>query len=382
MSMELPDWLRGFLLLGRDGAGNIIPIVVDAAGQINVLLRGEDALGTVRTVRVDNVGQLYAILRGAGGNDVSVDAAGNLAAILKGIDGLGNLRTLLVDGSGQAIMVPRGNSGNYLDVDASGYLTAILKGLYGGALHTIAVDVNGRIEAFTMDAEDQWGQILKVGSSELAARLGSLRTLDWRGQTLYLCDFAHGIPTGYFTGSGLGYGYALDPTYWQTAGYALKLIAGSTINHNSSWALTVGRPPALSVGVECEWSYWAGGVEYHTLTVVDTATTRYQFGIGVDITNQKLIYYNDAGAWIQFANCVTVALANSYNRIKVVGDLVTGHYKRGLFNGVEYDMSAYLMKTAAPVSIGFVTTTFYFQGRNAVNDWCWLDNFIFTVNEP
>jgi len=382
VSIELPDWLRGTLLLGRDGAGNIIPILIDAAGQINVLLRGVDALGNVRTVRVDGVGQLYAILRGAGGNDVSVDAAGNLAAILKGIDGLGNLRTLLVDASGQAIMVPRGASGNYLDVDAFGYLTAVLKGIYGGVLHTISVDANGRIDAFLMDGADQWGQTLRIGNAELAARTSNLRTYDWRGSSLYSCDFGNGLPAAYILWSGLGGSVSLDPVYWRTAGYSLKLVGGSTLLGYADWWIRIGAPPSSRLGLQVEFAVDPDCLEFGIALTRDWGAFTRTGGLTLDMATNHLEYTDAAYTHTHFADKTLVAGPRIFHKMKLVFDFATCKYVRGLFDGTEYDMSGYTGYSVGAVGADDVSAQMWIISRGGMNDTAYVDNFTVTTNEP
>lgn len=382
MSIELPDWIRGTLLLGRDGAGNIIPILVDAAGQINVLLRGADALGNVRTVRVDNVGQLYAILRGAGGNDVSVDGAGNLAAILKGIDGLGNLRTLLVDAAGQAIMVPRGSSGNYLDVDASGYLTAVLKGLYGGALNTIAVDANGRIEAFGMDAEDQWGKTLSTGNSESAARMGSLRTWDWRGQTVYMCDFRHGIPAASQMLSGAGASIALSVDYSMTSGYSVKMIGGSNANRYACLWFKLATNPSTRWGMEVMFATLPTVEAFGIRLILDWGATRKVFGVRAFTSGNQLQYWNNTGTWTNFFGPGFSNEAEAFKRLKFVADFNTGKYVRCLYDCYSIDMTALSGQAPALVGLDYMIAEIGSYSRNTFNDVAYLDSFVVTVNEP
>jgi len=168
--MELPDWLRGIVLLGRDGAEYRV-VGVDADGYLGVILQAaaevtipgdvnvtqDDSVremqgadgATLRTVVVDANGQIIMVPRGVSGSYMAVDAngylgailkakyagetstvqsdaAGNLIAIIKGLDGATS-RNVAVDANGQIIMVPRGSTGNYMAVDANGYMGAILK---------------------------------------------------------------------------------------------------------------------------------------------------------------------------------------------------------------------------------------------------------------
>jgi len=380
--IELPDWVRGTLLLGSGPGGVIVPILVDATGQINVLTRGVDALGTVRTVRVDNVGQLYAILRGAGGNDVAVDAVGNLAAILKGIDGLGNLHTIFVDAAGQVVMVPRGNTGNYMAIDASGFMTAVLKGEYSGALHTIAVDANGRIEAFLMDGADQWGKTLRIGNAELAARLNLLRTYDWRGDNLYEWDMSNGAPSGTLSLSGLGASGGNDPAYWRTGGYSYRLTGGSNASQLANWEFIQANPPSPRIGVQQAFSVTASGTFYRCLITIDYLTNRRIFGIQLDTTAKQLAYWNNVGAWVNFQAVDFVAVPAMFYHMKLVVDASTGKYMRALYDNAEFDMSTLVCQTQPTGSWPYIDINFQMISRAGFNDSAYLDSFVITTNEP
>jgi hypothetical protein len=470
MSIELPDWLRGTLLLGQTAGGAIVPVLIDASGQINILVRGVDAGGTVRTVRVDNVGQLYAILRGAGGNDVAVDGAGNLAAILKGIDGLGNLRTLLVDASGQAIMVPRGNSGNYLLVDASGfmttvlkglgadaalhtvmtdnagqiimvprgstgnyllvdasgfmttvlkglgadaalhtvmtdnagqiimvprgntgnymavdvngYLTAVLKGAFGGALNTIAVDASGRIEAFLIDSEDQWGMTVRTGNAGAAAKMGSMQNWDYRGQVYYQTAFENGAKPWLKYPAGTGSEIVIDPSMWLSGGYALKMTAGSDGTHNAYIEALIQRPPTGYTGCEIVWSK-AGTTGYVLLElrlyiggVIYWARLRYS---NVD---NRMEYWTSMGAWAFWGNPYFVSSQESFNRMKLVVDVVNHNYVRAMWGQTQQDMAGVPLYTPGGGFLNAMYVHIENTGRNASNDVVYLDRVILTAGEP
>ena len=470
MSIQLPDWMRGSVIFAKDPSGNLIPLLVDASGQLNILIRGTDSGGTVRTVRVDTAGQLYAILRGAGGNDVSVDASGNLSAILKGekpdtslgnvaVDASGRiimvpygtttvagtatvtqaekdreiqgadgatLRTIAVDSSGQIIMVPRGQSGNYMSVDASGYLsailkglgadlalhtvsvdnagqivmvprgasgnymsvdangfmTAILKGIQDGTLTTIAVDASGRIQAFALDGEDQWGKTLKTGNSELAARLSPLRTYDWRGNTLYQCDFSKGIPTGYTTVVGTGAVAELDPTYWRTGGYSLKLTGASSDGGFAYYEMDQANPPARYIGLQVEFSNYPDGTRFAVTLEADYLGSLQKFGLAFDFVNDQLEYRNASLAWTDFYPHTFVHRADLFYRMKFVVDVQTGKYVRALFLNHEIDMSAYSGQTLASLYLPYIKAGFGMYSRVGYNDPAWLDNYVVTTNEP
>lgn len=426
MPTELPDFVRGILLLGQDAAGDPVAVIVDANGQIQVLLRGQDGSGDPQTVKVDSDGQLFTILRGAAGVDVSVDAAGFLSAILKGIDGTATLRTVATDASGQIIMVPRGQAGNYMAVDASGflsailkgtdggsvvrdvavdtsgqmimvprgssgnymlvdsdgYLTAVLKGVQGSTLTTISVDANGRLEAFALDAEDQWGDTLKTGNSELAARLGSPVAYDWRGQVLTYNTFENGRENLYPILYGAGASVAIDVDYALTGGYCLKMLGGSDGTMKATVQGIVGRNPSSRIGVTVAFSPVLNPDYFTVFLRVRDQSTRYIGGLKYDPGGYDLYYYDENAAWQRIGAYYHVPYPYAYSFMKLVIDIDTGDYVRALFQGSEVDLSAYALDTDASGYNDSVEVLIEVVSTSGNNHGFRFDHYVITVNEP
>jgi len=99
---------------------------------------------------------------------VLLDTDGNLNVLMRGEDGLGALHTVAVDVDGQIIMVPRGSTGNYMNVDASGFLTTILKGIDGATLRTLAVDGSGNLIALVKGTD---GVALRTLATDAAGQM-------------------------------------------------------------------------------------------------------------------------------------------------------------------------------------------------------------------
>jgi len=378
---DFPDFTRAILLMARDPSGDLIPILVDANGNLYALFKGETALGALHNIRIDTDGQLVIVPRGESGNYMDVDVNGFLTAVLKGAEGGGALHTIMVDASGQLVTVPRGASGNYMDVDVNGYLTAVLKGELDGSLYTASVDASGRLQAFILDSESQWGDVLKVGNSELAARLGGIKTWDWRGQVLFQNDFSKGMGNVLRYPSGTGSSITFDPSYWQTGGYALKLVAGSDSDHDAALEFLVESPPSLRIGLEVAWSYvlnfqylwiqlrrYVGGVIYY-------ADWRY------DGVNYRLEMRHPTGSWVQYGNPYFLAGPEQFHRMKVVADFDAKTYVRALDADHEWTLSQYDLYH---VGTGFLSTIYCrvdWIGRPGYNDVGYLDSVIVTVGE-
>jgi len=379
---DYPDFTSAVTLLGVDADGDPVLVLVDSAGNLSALLRGEDAAETVRTVKVDDTGQLYAVLRGADDVDVAVDAEGYLTTLAKGIDGASDLHTLAVDASGQLVMVPRGQSGNYMAIDANGYMTAVLKGVRDSVLTTIGVDADGRIEAFGLDAEDQWGSVLKTGNSELAARLGSPVAWDWRGNVLYAQDFGRGYGPVISQTSGTGGAIALGVEYPGESGYALKLTAGSTASHYARIQLSTGANPATRVGAAFRFTI-STNTEYIQIQLVRQKGAESPWAYGrIDVANEQLQVYASPGGWTDVQAVDVNLSAFCYGWLKLVIDQESGKYERILYNDVEVDVSAYSYPTTTTSVVGALFAEFQNTGRSGNNDVVYLDQVILTVNEP
>ena len=337
-AIDLPDFMRAYLLLGKTATDELVPVLIDAAGQMNILVRGVDDEETVRTIKVDDAGQLYAIMRGAGDVDVEVDSEGNLSAVLKGL----------------------GDTG----------------------LTPLAVDTKGRIEAFGLDAEDQWGQVLKTGNSDLAARLGSPVTWDWRGSLLYSHDFSRGRGPIVATTDGTGGAVALGPEYAGFGGYALKMTSGSDSDAYARAQLSVGANPSPRVGVAYRLSIDGAGDNIEVMVErMQGAGSPWAFA-RIDIINEVVQVLDDTSTWRTLGTIAINLTATCYSWLKVVINQATGYYERVMYNEQEYDASAWEYPVISPDNNGTLLSQLTWFGRVGHNDVLYLDQVILTVNEP
>jgi len=422
---DLPDWTRGYLLIGQDADGDPVVLLVDSDGQLQVLLRGEDADGDPQTVQVDSDGQLYTVLRGADDVDVSVDADGFLTVVLKGItagaalktllvdddgraimvprgesgaymlvdeDGYlttvlkgatsgAALKTLLVDDDGRAIMVPRGESGAYMLVDEDGYLTAVLKGQSGGALTTITVDSNGRIQAYLVDAEDQWGKTIVTGNAGQAAKQGSLQNWDYRGQPYYQTTFDKGAAPWLKYPEGAGSAITIDPTMWLSGGYSLKMVAGSDGDHKAYVDALIQRPPSGRTGCEIVWSK-DGTTAYVTIELrLYTGGRVYSARLRYSNVNDRMEYYTSGGAWAAYGNPYFMSIKESFNRMKLVVDVEAHNYSRLMWAQTEQSMAGVPIRDIGGGYLNAMYVRIEHEGRDGNNDVIYLDRVILTAGE-
>lgn len=337
-AQDYPDFTNVVLLSGVDGDGYQVAVLLDESGQMYTVLRGVDALGNPQSVKVDVDGQLYTVLQGA--------------------------------------------SGVAVGVDANGFLTTVLKGIRDGTLTTISVDGAGRIEAFVVDSESQWGDVLKVGNADLAARLGSLQTWDWRGSTLFSTNFDKG--NGFLIENPVGTGslVAIDPTYWVTGGYSLKMLGGSDGSRTTYVAGTIGHPPSARIGFQVAYSI-IGDPETITLEVKRWKSGKtYYARLRHNQDNYDLEYQNSGGAYVKLRDAFTPTEDNAFSYFKVVCDMDMLTYTRALYSGYEDDLTAQSLLQSGTGYYDAIVFTLTVVSRSGQNDGIYLDHILITANEP
>jgi len=283
--------------------------------------------------------------------------------LLLGVDGSGNQVGVLLDGSGN--------------------LNAILKGQGSTGLQTLAVDENGRLETFILDAQSQWGNVLRIGNAELATRLGSAKSWDWRGDQYFYTDFSSGVGNIMKYPAGTGSSIVVSPDYCVNGGYSLKMTAGSD---GDEWAYIfthVDHSPSLMMGLEVHFS---GNLYFEHFYI---QLTRYLAG---KIWNAALMVEpngfpdmfikNAAGVWTDVGDNVMGVNTEMFNHMKVVANFDTLKYERVMWGDTEVNVSDYNLYQSGSGYLNQVIIRVHLQARSGNADSRYLDYVLCTVNEP
>jgi hypothetical protein len=279
-----------------------------------------------------------------------------------------------VDASGNQVGVLRVSAGN---------LNCILTGQGTTGLQTVAVDANGRLETFILDAASQWGDVLRVGNAELAARLGSAKSWDWRGDQYFFTDWSKGPGNILKYPSGTGSEIVVDPTYWVNGGYSLKMVGGSDASEWAYFNLYLDHPPSLRMGLEVQISgdndfdhfyiqmkrYLSGKIYWGALKVEPNGVP-------------DMFILNDAGTWIDVGDSFLGVNIEMFNHMKLVVDFEDLTYERVMWGETEVDVSAYDLYQSGTGYLNQVIITCHLQARSGNNDVRYLDYLLCTVNEP
>lgn len=402
--MEFPDWLKGIVLVGKNGA-NYLPVATDPSGQLYIVLVGApdvtipgnvnvNDLNTVkqiqgtdgsayRTAKLDSNGQFIIVPRGQSGNYMAVDASGFLTAILKGTASGGSLQSIAVDSNGQLIIVPRGQNGNYMAVDASGFLSAILKGQGPSGLSNIALDSSGRMIGVIPDVGGGWNTDAYIGLAELAARLGGLQRWDNRGQMLYGLNFEHGIPKECGITVNGSNTLTLAPGYGYNGSYAADLYTTAGAGGLSQLAWGVAPTQSTKVGLETTFFASAQAGILQLLFDIYSGTQESNPRIRWYLNTGAFQYYGNDSLWHTIGSInIPLNVYTGLSSFKMVVNYSTGKYMRLLANNVTVDLSSYSFPQGAsslqPQIVARVELDS--QVGQAVHVYC--DDIVVTHNEP
>ena len=291
----------------------------------------------------------------------------------------------LPDYSNYSVLKAQDEDKNWLTVllDDKGRMIAVMKGDYAGELKTLAVDTKGRIQAVLTDPEDVFGNPSYMGAAELAARLGSVDIFDRRGEVVFLDNFD-------------------SPTLkWETGGTVTNLEVvrsiESALHGDYSVKLTTGDetldtarikkyhylPVLKRIGMEYSFALGSGLAAVISSFGFYTKTTYYTPNVWYDVTYDKLSLEDAIEGTVDIATGIVLRENDqTYHTWKVVVDLDTEKYVRILLNDEEHDVSDYSLPKTTGSYTPHMFLYIYAINKTAGNHYIYVDNAIFTQNEP
>ena len=217
---------------------------------------------------------------------------------------------------------------------------------------------------------------------ELAARLGSPVIFDRRGEVLWYDMCNKGLGPFIIGGGGLGYQVYVDSQYSLHGNYCVNLIGGSTASFNATLFKSMTAEAMLHCGYEVAFAFLTLCSAYSIIIYYNTGTQVLTAVIRIDYVANTLSYYGSDGAYHAFASVgILHSLWGVYHFLKMVVNFEIGHYVRCIFDDIEYDLSAYAVKTAPQIGLAYYYIGTVFTSRNANNDRALIGHMIITGNE-
>jgi len=218
---------------------------------------------------------------------------------------------------------------------------------------------------------------------ELAVRLGSPVTFDRRGDVILLDDFEDNINKWVQTHVGVGGAIALSNDTCKNGARSCKFTTGNVIGNACSIERYMSYPVSGRFGFEISFTYESNFSQWEWLLQLNDGAFYHLAEITyVDATGT--LYYRDSTP----ADVAIVAGLSLYevdelfHTIKLVVDFDNDKYIRLILNNTEYDLSAYSFEKKADATNQRLFTRVRAYTATAANNVMYLDDAIWTQNEP
>ncbi|KKM13586.1 hypothetical protein LCGC14_1714710 [marine sediment metagenome] len=234
---------------------------------------------------------------------------------------------------------------------------------------------------FGMYAPQAYGASLS-DMAELAVRLGSINIFDRRGKVFDLDDCEATLLKWVVATVGNG-AAAFDNTSPKSGGQCIKMTSGDGALDGVSMAKAFSLFDAKRLGFEFSFALPSSHVSLTIIIDNYDATSHYKAEIKIDFNAQTLSYLDSSNAFVELATPDPfTAKAFIHYPFKLVADFDTGYYVRLLFLGVEYDLSEYALYTSGASWRPNTEFKLELARKAAPGGNIYLDDFIFTEDEP
>lgn len=230
--------------------------------------------------------------------------------------------------------------------------------------------------------------VKEVGGSladmaDLAVRLGSIVEYDRRGDIIFLDDFEELILKWNTPVTGVGY-VRLDSTIAKSGSQSVKLYTDAGGADTAALAKYFVVLGVLRVGIEISLSDLTDDADFIFHMTYWDGTTSWRARLWFDHSATTFYVFDEIrDDWVEVVNYGSLRRgAKLFFPIKLVMDFVNHTYLRVMIGGSEYDLSAYTFQPIGGAGGIYLLTQFTLLNTAAVNNQCWVDDFILTMNEP
>ncbi len=224
---------------------------------------------------------------------------------------------------------------------------------------------------------------LKTEMAELAARLGSINTFDRRGDVVWMDNFEDNINKWRIIAHGTGASVMLSTESARNGARSAKLVTGAEV-HSNTLISRFAIPTVMNVfGVEVSFALTPTHGTHILRLLINSGTHRFDTQLRYIRAHRLLSLLTEGMRWIDIdTNADPWDFFSSWNTMKYVVDIINGRYVRVLFDGKAYDVSN-IVPFIVPEHIApQILPQIWFRTATAANLTTYIDDFIFTQNEP
>ena len=231
------------------------------------------------------------------------------------------------------------------------------------------------------NAQTTIGEVTDLG--ELAVRLGSIDTFDRRGDVVFLEDFEAGHVHCSLTTSGSGAVADLSAAEARSGLFSVRLVGGSS---GGRFAAVIRRAaPQVLAGLGLEVAVRIPGTIEHVQfqILVYTGSNLLTFDLRWRDAENDLQYRDSGGTWVTFATSVDLSTAAAlFHMMKMGIDAANTNFAFLVLDNTTYSLAGIAGQSEVNAALPVVDVAVVCGSRSGQNDTIYVDDLIFTQNEP
>lgn len=222
--------------------------------------------------------------------------------------------------------------------------------------------------------------------ADLAVRLGSIVEYDRRGDVSYLDDCEDPI-IRFRDASSDDCAARKDTTVARSGGQSILLATDGTRNRYARADYYLSPMVVGKHGVKISFSpYELGDFDnvFRIIFAFNDGKYYYNGGVEIKLHDQTIAYLGTDLLYHIFVEDFTVsdAYQEIFHNAKLVFDIDTAKYIRLMLDVHEWDLSAYSFYKLSSEAVALALVQFQLMDLEGHAFTAWLDDFVYTINEP
>lgn len=218
--------------------------------------------------------------------------------------------------------------------------------------------------------------------AELAARLGSINTFDRRGDVIWMDDFEASHLNKWSILSPAGSG-ALSTEKAKSGAQSVKCVTGAVADDYVQMLKYFPYPVLSKAGIEVWVSHLSlSDQDLLIFCYLNDGTNRYESRLKYTLGTGRVDIWDENGAYVQVGTVLMAVSGIQFNFFKLVSDFINKTYAHIIINSTLIDVSAYPLYSVASASTQVITASILPATLVATAKTSYVDDFIYTQNEP
>jgi hypothetical protein len=219
--------------------------------------------------------------------------------------------------------------------------------------------------------------------SELAVRLGSLSWFDRMGTVLMVDGFERGIANWTANAYPAASFPSIASNYYAKVPYSAKLSTTTDPGSYSGMKRYFPFPYIANFGCEVHVKATTTFDTLYWWVQFFTGSYKYNVQVVLDMDEDELQVVNSLGGYDKIDNLdIKTGINSPFHVIKVTVDLDNAKYIRLLLDERDYNVSDIGISQSANVSSPYMYMLFYLKCELLTVNTVYIDNVVFTTNEP